>query len=61
MIKYAILVTNTWTKKESIFPQPFNSKKEVEEKLKELEGKCSVTKGETGSFKNNSYKNICYE
>jgi hypothetical protein len=50
-MNYAIKVTSTWTKKESLFPALFNDISKAEEKKRKLIDKCSLT----GKFKNCEY------
>lgn len=49
---FAILITNTWTKAVSIFPEPFYCKEDADKKLVHLKEKCSDTNG----IKNNGFK-----
>lgn len=48
----AILITNTWTRAETIYPKPFDSVDSANKKLMELREKCSDSNG----IKNNEFK-----
>lgn len=53
-ITHVIVVTNTWTKKQRIHPQPFTDKGKADEALKQMVEKCSLT----GKIKNNEFRII---
>lgn len=50
-MEYGIYVTNTWTKKKSIYPVLFESIDSAEKEIQVMTDRCSST----GKFKNNEY------
>lgn len=54
---YAIKVTTTWTKYESLHPLLFSTLAEAEEAVNTLQNRCSST----NNIKNNSYEIVSVE